>query len=127
MIQKLWPYTQGYRKWIFLGVLCSASEAIFELLLPLVMADIVDHGIPAGDVAYILQRGLLMVGMALLSMALGVSAAFLSARAGQGFGANLRQAQYNHIQDFSFRNIEKFSTASLVTRLTNDCNMMQMT
>ena len=127
MIKKLWPYTAGYRKWILLGVLCSASEAVFELLLPLVMADIVGTGIPAGDVNYILTRGLLMVAMALLSMGLGIGAAFLSSRAGQGFGANLRRAQYDHIQEFSFRNIEKFSTASLVTRLTNDCNMMQMT
>ena len=127
MIKKLWPYTRGYRKWIFLGVLCSASEAVFELLLPLVMADIVDHGIPAGDAAYILRKGALMVAMALFSMALGISAAFLSSRAGQGFGANLRRAQYDHIQDFSFRNIEKFSTASLVTRLTSDCQTVQMT
>ena len=126
MIKKLWPYTSGYRKWIVFGVLCSAGEAVFELLLPLVMADIVDTGIPAGDTAYILQRGMLMVVMALISMSLGIGAAFLSSRAGQGFGANLRQAQYDHIQEFSFRNIEKFSTASLVTRLTNDCNMMQM-
>ncbi|MBD5161252.1 MAG: ABC transporter ATP-binding protein [Oscillibacter sp.] len=126
MIKKLWPYTRGYRKWILCGVLCSASEAVFELLLPLVMADIVDTGIPAGDTAYILRRGALMVCMALISMSLGIGAAFLSARAGQGFGANLRQAQYDHIQEFSFRNIEKFSTASLVTRLTNDCNMLQM-
>jgi len=125
MIKKLWPYTRGYRKWIALGILCSASEAVFELLLPLVMANIVDTGIPAGDVAYILRSGMLMVVMALVSMALGVSAAFLSARAGQGFGANLRRAQYEHIQEYSFRNIEKFSTASLVTRLTNDCNTMQ--
>ena len=126
MIKKLWPYTRGYRKWIALGVVCSASEAVFELLLPLVMADIVGVGIPAGDTAYILRRGVLMVFMALVSMALGISAAFLSSRAGQGFGANLRQAQYNHIQEYSFRNIEKFSTASLVTRLTNDCSMLQM-
>ena len=126
MMKKLWQYTRGYRKWVFLGVLCSASEAVFELLLPLVMADIVDTGIPSGDTSYILRRGLLMVVMALVSMSLGISAAFLSARAGQGFGANLRRAQYEHIQDFSFRNIEKFSTASLVTRLTNDCNMLQM-
>ncbi len=126
MIRKLWPYTRGYRKWVVLGVLCSASEAVFELLLPLVMADIVDTGIPAGDTAYILQRGALMVAMALISMSLGVSAAFLSSRAGQGFGANLRKAQYDHIQEYSFRNLEKFSTASLVTRLTNDCSMMQM-
>ena len=65
MIKKLWPYTRGYRKWIALGVLCSASEAVFELLLPLVMADIVDTGIPAGDTGYILMRGALMVLMAL--------------------------------------------------------------
>ena len=127
MIKKLWPYTRGYRRWIFLGVLCSASEAVFELLLPLVMADIVDTGIPAGDTGYILRKGMLMVGMALLSMALGISAAFLSSQAGQGFGANLRRAQYDHIQDFSFRNIERFSTASLVTRLTSDCQTVQMT
>ena len=126
MMKKLWPYTRGYRKWIVFGVLCSASEAVFELLLPLVMADIVDTGIPSGDTGYILTRGALMVLMALVSMSLGIGAAFLSSRAGQGFGANLRQAQYDHIQEFSFRNIEKFSTASLVTRLTNDCNMLQM-
>ena len=126
MIKKLWPCTRGYRKWIVLGVLCSASEAVFELLLPLVMADIVDTGIPAGYTSYILARGALMVAMALMSMALGVCSAFFSSRAGQGFGANLRRAQYDHIQTFSFRNIEKFSTASLVTRLTNDCNMLQM-
>ena len=126
MMKKLWPYTRGYRKWILFGVLCSASEAVFELLLPLVMADIVDTGIPSGDTGYILARGALMVLMALLSMSLGIGSAVFSSRAGQGFGANLRQAQYDHIQDFSFRNIEKFSTASLVTRLTNDCNMLQM-
>ncbi|MBD5170303.1 MAG: ABC transporter ATP-binding protein [Oscillibacter sp.] len=126
MIKKLWPYTRGYRKWIIFGVLCSAGEAVFELLLPLVMADIVDTGIPAGNTGFILTRGALMVAMALVSMSLGIGASFLSARAGQGFGANLRKAQYDHIQDFSFRNIEKFSTASLVTRLTNDCNMLQM-
>ena len=127
MIRKLWPDTRGCRRWIALGVICSGSEAVFELLLPLVMADIVGTGIPAGDTNYILTRGCLMVVMALVSMALGVSAAFLSSRAGQGFGANLRQAQYDRVQAYSFRNIEKFSTASLVTRLTNDCNMMQMT
>ncbi len=126
MIQKLWPYTRGYRKRIVFGVLCSACEAVFELLLPLVMADIVDTGIPSGDTGYILSRGALMVLMAMVSMSLGIGSAVFSSRAGQGFGANLRQAQYDHIQDFSFRNIEKFSTASLVTRLTNDCNMLQM-
>ena len=127
MIRKLWPYTRNYRKWILLGILCSAAEAVFELILPLMMATVVDTYIPAGDTAGILRHGLYMVLLALVSMVLGVAAAFFSARAGQGFGANLRQAQYSHIQDFAFRNIEKFSTASLITRLTTDCNTMQMT
>ena len=127
MVKQLWPYTRGYRKLIVLGIACSACEAVFELLLPLVMANIVDKRLPTGDVSAILRGGGLMVLMALVSMALGVGAAFLAARAGQGFGANLRQAQYDHIQEFSFQNIEKFSTASLITRLTNDCTTMQQT
>ncbi len=127
MIRKLYPYTRGYRVFILLGVLCSAAEAVFEMLLPRVMARIVDVGIPMGDTPYILKMGGVMVAMSVISMALGVGAAFLAAVAGQGFGANLRQAQYDHIQNFSFRNIEKFSTASLITRLTNDVNAMQMT
>lgn len=126
MLKKLWAYTAGYRKWIAAGVACAASEAVFELLLPLVMADIVGQRIPAGDTAGILQRGVLMVVMAAVSMSLGVGAAIFSSKAGQGFGANLRKAQYDHIQEFSFRNIEKFSTASLITRMTNDCTMLQM-
>ena len=127
MIKKLWPYTKGHRKWIALGVFCAASEAVVEMILPLIMANIVDVGIATRDTAYIVRYGVLMLLMAVISMLLGVGAAFMAARAGQGFGAQLRQAQYDHIQDFSFRNIEKFSTASLVTRLTNDCSMMQMT
>lgn len=127
MVKQLWLYTRGYRKWIVLGIACSACEAVFELLLPLVMANIVDKRLPSGDVNAILRGGGLMVLMALVSMALGIGAAFLAARAGQGFGANLRQAQYDHIQQFSFQNIEKFSTASLITRLTNDCTTMQQT
>ncbi len=127
MIKKLWPYTRGYRKYVFLGALCAASEAVVEMIMPLIMAGIVDTGIANRDVSYILRFGALMIVMAFFSMFLGIAAAFLAARAGQGFGAQLRQAQYDHIQTFAFRNIEKFSTASLVTRLTNDCSHMQMT
>ena len=127
MLKKLGPYARPYSKWIAVGVLCSAAEAIFELLIPLVMADIVNIGIETANQNYILQKGLLMVGMAVISLCFGLGAAASSSVAGQGFGAELRRAEYEHIQDFAFSNIEKFSTASLVTRLTNDVNNMQMT
>ena len=127
MLKKLWPYARPYLPVIGLGILCSAAEAVFELLIPLVMSDIVDIGIASGDVDFILKKGVQMVVMALISLAFGLGSAALSARAGQGFGANLRKAEYDHIQSFAFSNIEKFSTASLVTRLTNDVNNLQMT
>nr|WP_326183776.1 ABC transporter ATP-binding protein [uncultured Oscillibacter sp.] len=126
MMKKLWPHMRPYAGWIALGVACSALEAVFELLIPLVMSDIVDVGIASGDRDYILQKGALMVVMALVSLCFGIGGAVFSSMAGQGFGANLRRAEYDHIQEYAFSNIEKFSTASLVTRLTNDVNNMQM-
>ena len=127
MIRKLAPYTKGYRVWIFLGVLCSAGEAVLELLLPKAMSQIVDVGIANGDKAYILVTGLKMILMALASLVMGVGAAGLAAKAGMGFGANVRAAEYAQVQRFSFANIERFSTASLITRLTNDVSSVQMT
>ncbi len=127
MMKKLWPHARPYGGWIAAGILCSAAEAVFELLIPLVMSDIVDIGIQNADQSFILRKGALMVAMALVSLAFGVGSAVFSSVAGQGFGANLRRAEYEHIQEFAFSNIEKFSTASLVTRLTSDVNAMQMT
>lgn len=131
MIRKLAPYTKGYRVYILLGILCSAGEAVLELMLPKAMSNIVDYGISgnggAGDRSYILTMGLKMVLMALICLALGVGAAALAAKAGMGFGANVREAEYRQVQRFSFSNIEHFSTASLITRLTNDVSSVQMT
>ena len=127
MKKKLTDYTAGYRVLIVLGVLCSAGEAVLELLLPQVMSDIVDIGIKNADKDYILLAGLKMVLMALVALALGVGAAVLASKAGMGFGANLRAAEYRQVQKFSFANIEHFSTASLITRLTNDVNSLQIT
>ena len=114
MIRKLAPYTKGYRVYILLGILCSAGEAVLELMLPKAMSNIVDYGIGgnggAGDRSYILTMGLKMVLMALICLALGVGAAALAAKAGMGFGANVRDAEYRQVQRFSFSNIElKFS------------------
>ena len=127
MLKTLWPHARPYSKWICLGVLCSAAEAVFELLIPLVMSDIVDIGIANGDQDFILRKGIQMVIMAMVSLCFGLGGATCSSIAGMGFGANLRAAEYDHIQDYAFSNIEKFSTASLVTRLTNDVNNLQMT
>ena len=125
--KRLMDYTAGYRVLIVLGILCSAGEAVLELLLPQIMSDIVDIGIKNADRSYILMAGLKMVIMALVSLALGVGAAVLASKAGMGFGANLRAAEYQQVQRFSFANIEHFSTASLITRLTNDVSSVQMT
>ena len=127
MKHKLADYTAGYRVVIVLGILCSAGEAVLELMLPKVMSNIVDVGIQNADRAYILSAGIKMVVMALAALALGVGAAALASRAGMGFGANLRAAEYRQVQKVSFANIEHFSTASLITRLTNDVNSLQMT
>ena len=127
MLKKLGSYVRPYSKWVVLGMACSAAEAIFELLIPLVMADIVNIGIATANQNYILRKGVLMACMAVVSLGFGLGSVAFSSVAGQGFGAELRKAEYEHIQDFAFSNIEKFSTASLVTRLTNDVNNMQMT
>ena len=126
MRNKLWPHARPYSLWIIAGVACSAMEAVFELLIPLVMSDIVDIGIANGDQAFILRKGGLMIALAVASLCFGLGAAVTSSVAGMGFGANLRRAEYDHIQTFAFSNIEHFSTASLVTRLTNDVHNLQM-
>ena len=125
MVKKLAPYMKKYKTPLILAVLCAALEAIFELLIPLVMAQIVDVGISSGDTGYTIKMGLLMLVMAAISLSFGLGLSKFSAIAGQGFGAEIRQAEYEKIQTYSFKNIEKFSTASLITRLTTDITMIQ--
>ena len=127
MLKKLAPYTRGYRWYILLGVLCSVGESVLELELPRAMSEIVDVGIANGDRGYILLTGLKMFLMAMAALLCGVGAAALAAKAALGLGAHLRQAEYEQVQRFSFANIEHFSTASLITRLTNDVSSVQMT
>ena len=126
MIRKLAVYTKGYRIWILLGMACSVAEAVLELLLPRAMSDIVDVGIAGGDRAYILATGVKMVILSLLALGGGIGAAVFASKAAMGFGANIRGAEYEQVQRFSFANIEHFSTASLITRLTSDVSAVQM-
>ena len=125
MIKKLLPYMQKYKKAAALAVLFAILEAILELTLPLVMAQIVDVGITTGNVGYTIKMGILMVAIALVSLSCGLLLCKYAAIVGQGLGAELRLAQYKKIQTYSFKNIEKFSTASLITRLTTDVTAIQ--
>ncbi|MBQ3548548.1 MAG: ABC transporter ATP-binding protein [Oscillospiraceae bacterium] len=122
-----WPLTKGYRLWIVLAVVCSVGEAVLELLLPQAMSDIVDFGIATGDRGYILMTGVKMLVLALLALLCGVGGALCAARASMGFGARVRAAEYAQVQRFAFSDIEHFSTASLITRLTNDVASLQGT
>lgn len=114
-----------YRKEALLAIFCIEAETVFELLIPMVMADIIDVGVANGDRRYILMKGLQMVIYALISLILGHGCARYAAACGQGLGAELRKAEFKKLQEFSFANTDHFSSASLVTRLTGDVNTIQ--
>jgi len=126
MLKKLLPYFKNYRLKTLLSPLMVIFEVLLEVRIPLLMADIINIGVENGDLAYIARTGLLMIGMACLSLLFGALAARFAATAGSGFAQNVREALFNKIQDFSFANVERFSTASLITRLTTDVNNAQM-
>ena len=127
MIKKLASYVKQYKRSAFLTPVCAAGEVVMEVLIPLVMAQLINKGIEAGDMSALIKYGLLMMALALVSLFFGVACAHLASHASTGFGANLRQAMYQNIQRFSFANIDKFSTAGLVTRLTTDVTNIQNT
>ena len=126
MLQLFLTHLQGYKRQAVWSPILIVVEVICELLLPLVMAEIVDTAIPAGDETYIFQLGAVMLVLAGVAMLCGVLAAKYSAFASQGFGANLRQCLFDKVQEFSFADIDRFSSASLITRMTNDVNAMAM-
>ena len=126
MLSLFMTHLQGYKRDAIKSPIFITLEVICELLLPLVMAEIVDVAIPAGDVAYICKMGAVMLLLSLAAMACGVLSAKYSTFASQGFGANLRQCLFDKVQDFSFSDIDRFSSASLITRMTNDVNAMTM-
>ncbi len=148
MLRKILPYAKKYRLFAILSPLAIIFEVLIEVIIPLLMSVIVDCGI-SGQSLYekdsfianilisfgfdkltgtdlILATGALMLGISLISLACGASAAYFASKAGMGFGAELRKGIFNKIQDFSFANIDKFSTGSLITRMTTDINTVQM-
>ncbi len=127
MFRQLAGYIKGYEKYFILAPLTVVGESIAELLLPYLMGRIVDVGVANGDVPYMLKMGICMAVVAALGIFVGVISAKYAAMASQGFGYNLREAMFRKIQTFSFADVDKFSTASLVTRCTTDVKQLQMT
>ena len=125
MLRRIFSYMKQYKKYACLALLCIAVEAVLELMVPMIMADLIDNGVANGDTAYIYTKGLQMAGCAVLALILGIGSARFSALAGQGLGANIRQAEYEKLQSYSFANIDHFRVSSLVTRLTSDVTNIQ--
>jgi ATP-binding cassette, subfamily B, multidrug efflux pump len=125
MLGRILSYMRPYRKYTVMAVICVVLETMFELIIPLIMADIIDVGVKYGDKAYIFQQGGLMLFCALLSLLFGVGGSRFSAVCGQGLGAELRKAEYRKVQEFSFANTDRFRTSSLITRLTSDVTTIQ--
>ncbi len=126
MNRKLLQSVREYKKQAFIAPLLVALEVLMEVLIPLLMANIIDVGIKNGDMGYIIKTGVLLVLMAMLALFFGAKAGQVAAVGAAGYAKNLRKDIFYKIQDFSFGNIDHFSTSSLVTRLTTDITNVQM-
>ena len=127
MIRRLARCIREYKWPALLSPLSMIGEVTMEVLIPLVMADLYDYGIVMQNMSVVVTKSIQLVCYALLSMAFGVGSAVFASKAGTGFAKNLRHDMFYRVQTFSFRNIDKFSSASIVTRLTSDVANLQMT
>ena len=121
----LFSYLGAYRRDAILGVFFVSVETVLELFIPVIMANIIDVGVPAGDINYMLLQGAYMLVCAALSLVLGLGYARTSARVASGLGANLREAEYKKIQTLAFGNLDNYDASSLVTRMTTDITVIQ--
>ncbi len=126
MLKKLASYVKEYKKDAILTPIFVVLEVVMEVIIPLLMAKIIDVGIQNGDVHYILEMGALLIVSAILSLTFGMLSGRFAAKASAGYAKNLRKAMFHKVQDYSFENIDKFSTSSLVTRMTTDVTNVQM-
>ncbi|MBR5295397.1 MAG: ABC transporter ATP-binding protein [Clostridia bacterium] len=126
MIKKLLSYVKEYKIYAILTPIVMIGEVLMEVLIPFVMADMIDNGIRMGNPAYVAKRGVVMVAMSFISLLFGALGGMLGSKASTGFAKNIREALFSKVQDFSFGNVDHFSTSSLITRLTTDINHVQM-
>ena len=127
MIKRLARCIREYKWAAILSPLCMIGEVSMEILIPLVMAKLYDNGISAQNMQVVISQSILLIILALASLTFGIASAKFASKAGTGFAKNLRHDMFHHVQDFSFSNIDKFSSASIVTRLTSDVANLQMT
>ena len=127
MIKRLARCIREFKKAAILAPVTMIGEVAMEVLIPLIMADLYDYGIVMQDMGVVVSKSILLVLCAIASLSFGVASANYASKAGTGFARNLRHDMYHRVQDFSFSNIDKFSTASIVTRLTSDVANLQMT
>ena len=125
MIKKLMSYIGEFKRDTILSPVFVTLEVFLEVLLPTLMALVIDNGVETGDMNYVMKMGLIMLVVAMLSLAAGTLSGVFAAKASMGFGRNLRRGMFDNIQDFAFRNIDHFSTAGLVTRMTTDVTNVQ--
>ncbi len=125
MIKKLASCVGEYKKYAIATPIIMLGEAIMEILLPLIMANMIDYGIQDKNIAYTVKMGLLMILCTLISLSCGAGGGICASKAAMGFAKNLRSKLFHKVQTFSFANVDKFSTASLVTRLTTDVTNTQ--
>ncbi|HIV99072.1 MAG TPA: ABC transporter ATP-binding protein/permease [Candidatus Ornithospirochaeta avicola] len=124
-LRYIFSYLGKYRKDLYIAIFLIFIETCFELVIPMLMASLIDDGVAKADVSFMLRDGLLMIICALLALFTGLTYARFSSRAAYGLGANIREAEYRRIQSFSFSNIDRFSSGSLITRLTSDATIIQ--
>jgi len=126
MNKTLLKSVREYKKQSILAPILVILEVLMEVLIPMEMANIIDIGMTSGDLHYIIQRGVILVVMAMLSLFFGISAGNMAAVAGAGYAKNLRHDIFYKVQEFSFKNIDHFATSGLVTRMTTDITNIQM-
>ena len=126
-MKKLLPFLKNYKLQSFLAPLFKMLEAIFELIVPLVVASIINDGIRQGNMKYVLSRCAILVLLAVVGMVAAITAQYFAARAATGFATELRHSLFDKIQSFSFNEIDKIGTSTLITRLTSDVNQAQNT
>ena len=123
---RLARFLKPFRKEIILGPIFKLIEAIFELIVPLVMAKVIDVGVATGNGGYVLRMGGLMLLLGLIGLACALTCQFFAAKASQGFGTRVRNALFDHINALGFEELDRLGTSSLITRVTNDVNQLQV-